>query len=328
MAYDRQDQRNWRSQGQGYGGRSPRDDHDQDHRGFFERAGEEVRSWFGDDGDRERYRGGGQGYGERDRYGERDFGHGSYESQNAGIDRGQGGRSYGQAGYGQQDRPARRGQQDQGGYGSGLQSRAGQSGYDTQGQSDRWEYGGGARGAFGSSEMGGYGTTYGGPDSGNSPYRGGTYQESGRSSYDPHYSQWRQRQLQELDRDYADYCREHQQRFDQEFGSWRQQRQGQRQTLGKVREHQEVVGSDGAHIGTVDKVAGDRIILTRTDPEAGGHHHSIPCSWVARVEDKVELNRSAEQAQQAWKDEESRSAIGGEQSDGPHVLNRGFAGTY
>ena len=54
-----------------------------------------------------------------------------------------------------------------------------------------------------------------------------------------------------------------------------------------IEEHMEVVGSDGKHVGTVDhKEGGDRVILTRDDPKAGGHHHliSIDCvdMWTAR----------------------------------------------
>ncbi len=53
----------------------------------------------------------------------------------------------------------------------------------------------------------------------------------GRSSYsshpDDHYRSWRDRQMQSLDRDYEDYCREREQRFHQDFDSWRQNRQQQ-----------------------------------------------------------------------------------------------------
>jgi len=137
--------------------------------------------------------------------------------------------------------------------------------------------------------------------------------------------------MDELDRDYDEYRRENQSRFNQEFGSWRSNRQNQRASLNTVQEHQEVVGSDGTHVGTVDHVRSDRIILTKNDDNAGGRHHSIPCSWINRVSDKVELNRSAAEAQQAWKDEERRAAIGGrgdDNSDGPHILDRSFSGTY
>ena len=67
----------------------------------------------------------------------------------------------------------------------------------------------------------------------------------------------------------------------------------------QIREHMEVIGSDGEHVGTVDKVEGDRVKLTKNDPEAGGQHRYIPISTVASVdEDAVELNLPADQALQ------------------------------
>lgn len=67
----------------------------------------------------------------------------------------------------------------------------------------------------------------------------------------------------------------------------------------QIREHMEVVGSDGQHVGTVDKVEGNRIKLTKNDPQAQGQHHYLPLDAVASVEqDKVRLNMTAKQAQQ------------------------------
>ena len=67
----------------------------------------------------------------------------------------------------------------------------------------------------------------------------------------------------------------------------------------QIREHMEVVGSDGQHVGTVDKVEGDRIKLTKNDPAAQGQHRYIPLDTVESVEqDVVRLNMTAEQAQQ------------------------------
>ena len=40
----------------------------------------------------------------------------------------------------------------------------------------------------------------------------------------------------------------------------------------QVKEHMDVVGSDNEHVGTVDKVEGQRIKLARKDPSAGGEH--------------------------------------------------------
>ena len=54
-----------------------------------------------------------------------------------------------------------------------------------------------------------------------------------------------------------------------------------------IAEHMEVIGADGVHIGTVDKVEGHRIKLTKKDSGEGshkGHHHFIDKGLVAGVE--------------------------------------------
>lgn len=171
---------------------------------------------------------------------------------------------------------------------------------------------------------------------------------------DRHYHEWRQGQISQLDRDYDEYRREHQSKFDNEFSSWRTNRQTQRQMLNQVEEHAEVFGSDGERIGTVDKVRGDRIILTKNDRAAGGHHHSIPSSWLQSAEaGRVTLSKSSIEAKTMWRDEEyqeqsrrstessedrehSRSDQAGMgQGSGPEardnqgrILNRSFSGTY
>ena len=67
-----------------------------------------------------------------------------------------------------------------------------------------------------------------------------------------------------------------------------------------IREHMEVIGADGVHVGTVDRVEGDRIKLTRKDSGQGGHdghHHFISRGLVAEVEgDKVRLSANADVA--------------------------------
>ncbi|HVI99521.1 MAG TPA: DUF2171 domain-containing protein [Sphingomonas sp.] len=203
-------------------GRAPQG-YDQDERGFWNRAGDEVRAWFGDE-DAERRREMDQRYDER--------------------------------------------------------------------SADRWD----------------------------SPYR-----------QDRDYHDWRRRQIDALDRDYAEYRNENRQKFHNEFGTWRRERQTQRDSLDHVTEHMEVVGSDGEHVGTVDKVRGDRIVLTRSDPDAGGRHHSIPSRWIESVDDRVVIRKTAADAQAHWKDEERNSAFFndadkryGEQ----HMLGRSFSGTY
>ena len=59
-----------------------------------------------------------------------------------------------------------------------------------------------------------------------------------------------------------------------------------------IREHMEVIGADGVHVGTVDRVEENRIKLIRADSGIGHeeHHHFIPRGLVAEVEgDKVRL---------------------------------------
>ena len=61
-----------------------------------------------------------------------------------------------------------------------------------------------------------------------------------------------------------------------------------------IKEHMEVIGADGVHVGTVDKVEGNRIKLTKMDSGEGshrGHHHYIDRGLVAGVEgSKVRLS--------------------------------------
>ena len=68
----------------------------------------------------------------------------------------------------------------------------------------------------------------------------------------------------------------------------------------KIREHMEVIGADGVHVGTVDKVEGERIKLTKLDSGQGahkGHHHYIPSSLIAEVEgNKVRVSANSDVA--------------------------------
>ena len=51
----------------------------------------------------------------------------------------------------------------------------------------------------------------------------------------------------------------------------------------QIKEHMEVVGSCGNHVGTVDHVEGDAIKLTRQD-SPDGRHKLLSLSEVAKVE--------------------------------------------
>ena len=79
----------------------------------------------------------------------------------------------------------------------------------------------------------------------------------------------------------------------------------------QIREHMEVIGADGVHVGTVDRVDGHRIKLTRADSGAGshkGHHHYISVALVAEIEgNQVRLSANGDVAVQ-FEEEESGGA--------------------
>ncbi|MGJ3649008.1 DUF2171 domain-containing protein [Sphingomonas sp. GlSt437] len=212
---------------------------------------------------------------------------------------------YGERGYGGGYRGA-----DQSGYGYGRSgygsSGSGRSQYGNGGRNDHGDYDYQDRGFF--NRAGDEVRSWFGDEEAERRRR---LDQRYDEQHDPEYHGWRQRQIEALDRDYHDYRHERQQSFNQQFDSWRGERGRQRQSLTQVREHMDVVGSDGEHVGTVDKVRGDRIILTKSDPDAGGHHHSIPVGWIGSVDDKVTLTKTAEEAQRLWRDEERGALFGG-----------------
>lgn len=77
-----------------------------------------------------------------------------------------------------------------------------------------------------------------------------------------------------------------------------------------IKEHMEVIGADGVHVGTVDKVQGDRIKLTKKDSGShGDHHHFISMGLVATVEgDQVRLSATGANAA-LMEEEEGGEAI-------------------
>lgn len=70
--------------------------------------------------------------------------------------------------------------------------------------------------------------------------------------------------------------------------------------ISQIREHMEVIAADGSHLGTVDRVEGERIKLTRKDSGEGshkGHHHFVSTALVAEIEgDKVRLSANGDVA--------------------------------
>ncbi|MCO5729927.1 DUF2171 domain-containing protein [Rhizobium sp. SSA_523] len=81
---------------------------------------------------------------------------------------------------------------------------------------------------------------------------------------------------------------------------------------GQIREHQDVIGADGVHVGTVDRVEGDRIKLTKRDSGEGsheGHHHFIPLALVAEVEgSRVRLSANGSEAVSFEEESDGRQA--------------------
>jgi hypothetical protein len=359
MAYDE------RYDGGRYPGRERgRTGHPDDDRGFFERAGDELRSWFGDDeAERrrdmdERQDGSGRG--------ERDYGRPTrWQGDSSSFGGGWGNQTPPRSGRSDEPRRGRDRERDEvrderygsgvregygagGGFGpssSAPDSIFGAPGYDPEFGGPRFDRADaghtGTHGvhpvasASGAAYGGGYGASAAGFGSSARRYASTGHRHDdgvrGGGIHDPHYSEWRNRQIEEIDRDYEEYRREHASRFERDFAGWRERRGEQRRSMGKVREHMEVIGSDGKHIGTVDRVRGEHIVLTRTDENAGGIHHSIPCSWIDSVEDKVSVNKTADEAMNAWRDEDRSRALFEREdqgSEGPHMLNRSFSGTY
>jgi hypothetical protein len=343
MAYDRYDTRRERERGRF-------SDHDRqrgsrDDRGFFERAGDEIASWFGDDErrredermnrgwsesrDRDRYNfGGWGGEPDRERFASRgrDWERARFEDED---------RGYRPMSSSSGDREQR---SSYGGYGD-ISARG--AGYGSSGFAGTYSgYGAGSDRGYGSSGWGGAftGSDYErrdmdrrGYDRSEEPWGRDDYRRTSSAGAgghaDRHYEAWRQRQLDELDSDYDEYRREHQQRFESDFGSWRQNRQQKRGMLGQVREQMDVVGSDGETIGKVDCVRGDHIVLTKSDSD-DNRHHMVKCTMVDTIDgDQVRLNMPAEEAKSRFRDEDERGFFGREER-GETNLERSFAGTY
>lgn len=71
----------------------------------------------------------------------------------------------------------------------------------------------------------------------------------------------------------------------------------------QIREHMEVIGSDGGHVGKVDHVTGNEIELSKLDLGSGLRHHLIPITWVEAIQDdKVCLNLTKDAAKAAWRE--------------------------
>jgi hypothetical protein len=82
--------------------------------------------------------------------------------------------------------------------------------------------------------------------------------------------------------------------------------------ISQVKEHMNVIGADGAPVGVVDHVEGDRIKLTKSSSPGGqhaGHHHYLPKGLIASVEgNTVRLSANADVAT-LFEEEENRQPL-------------------
>ena len=299
---------------------------DREDRGWFERAGDEIASWFGDeDAERRRRRE------QPDRF--------SGQSHLRNEDDVQ--RFYGER---ERDRGGNRDLRREVGRDRAFM---GDEDFGRFERSPRWRDEGYRRPYTGrSAERQGPGDF--GPEAGERPYRpmtgdygrgfedrvehGGSYYGVG-AHHDRHYGEWRQRQIDELDRDYDEYRRENQSRFEDDFASWRERRQSKRQLLGQVREQMEVRRQRR-------RACRHRRPRRRRppDPDQERSRQRRRPSFADVHGDRPDRGRQGDprprppsRPSKQWRDE-SRDRALFEREDqgeaGPHMLNRSFSGTY
>jgi hypothetical protein len=66
--------------------------------------------------------------------------------------------------------------------------------------------------------------------------------------------------------------------------------------MSRIKEHMEVIGADGVHVGTVDRVENQRLKLTKTDHGSGLdlRHHFVDIGLIADVDGgRVRLSANA-----------------------------------
>jgi len=73
----------------------------------------------------------------------------------------------------------------------------------------------------------------------------------------------------------------------------------------QIREHLEVIGSDGEHVGRVDQVTPEHIELAKLDLTGGFKHHVIPVSWVDHVDEHVHLKVTRDEARARWTEKQN-----------------------
>jgi hypothetical protein len=237
----REDHQRWSSSGSAQGSRPGgasdyrhnQGSQSSDDRGFFDRAGDEVRSWFGDEEAERRREADARRYEQEHGISGRYRGGGHEDQWTGGAPDGQYSRdrmssSYGQsAGYGQE--------RAQSGYGQSAQSFGGRQQGDHYGR------------------PGGQGAETGGYSRADYARAGGSSGQTG-AAHDEAYRRWREQQIQALDREYQEYCQHRQHQFEQDFSTFRQSRRSGVTSGGPTMSHggaprgsTEITGSSGSH---------------------------------------------------------------------------------
>ena len=74
--------------------------------------------------------------------------------------------------------------------------------------------------------------------------------------------------------------------------------------LEAIKEHMDVIASDGGRVGRVDHVKEGQIELAKLDLDTGFKHRMIPLDWVTRVDEHVHLNLTEDEAKARWTDKQ------------------------
>lgn len=72
----------------------------------------------------------------------------------------------------------------------------------------------------------------------------------------------------------------------------------------QIKAHMDIISSDKKTVGKVDHLEGtDKIKLTKQGSPDGDHHHFIPVSWVAHIDQHVHLTKSRDEVTAHWQHE-------------------------
>ena len=65
----------------------------------------------------------------------------------------------------------------------------------------------------------------------------------------------------------------------------------------QIQKHMDVVSSRNEPLGSVDHIQGSSVKLVR---DVLGQHHFVPIAWIASIDNKIHLTRSAEEVERLW----------------------------